>query len=327
MDASFSTGPLIIAAIYGAFYINGHVTDEQNQDLGGFFTLYAIIFAAISLIGVFTIGIYTTNFFSDEKESTRVPEDLSALAEEEDPNMNAVGRADDTEPLLDTNETGQKQEMNITGLALVRDLTFHLVAWPLILSSAVQLMVFNNIGIYLKAFNHESHTTAMAMTNFASTTVGKFCVGTLSDYFLHKFPRATFILITNTMQAISLFVCIFWADNLIFLYATILFVSFSNGSFWCLTPTITSEYFGTKYIGRNWGLMLFCTGIPAWVLQVVYGELYSAAIDTPGVTYCYGLQCFAWSFVMGFGLSIVSVLLTSILLYEVYIGHLPKYNR
>jgi hypothetical protein len=28
-----------------------------------------------------------------------------------------------------------------------------------------------------------------------------------------------------------------------------------NGALWCITPTMTSEYYGMKYFGRNWGFI------------------------------------------------------------------------
>jgi MFS family permease len=55
-------------------------------------------------------------------------------------------------------------------------------------------------------------------------------------------------------------------------------IGMGNGALWCLTPTMTSEYYGMKYFGRNWGFIMFISGLGGLAVQEVYGWIYEMAI-------------------------------------------------
>ena len=58
LDASFSAGPALMALLYGEFFTRGHVHDEENQDLRGFYLTSAIAFIAINVLGAVFLGVY-----------------------------------------------------------------------------------------------------------------------------------------------------------------------------------------------------------------------------------------------------------------------------
>ena len=58
LDASFSAGPALMALLYGEFFTRGHIHDEENQDLRGFYLTSAIAFIAINALGAVFLGVY-----------------------------------------------------------------------------------------------------------------------------------------------------------------------------------------------------------------------------------------------------------------------------
>ena len=61
---------------------------------------------------------------------------------------------------------------------------------------------------------------------------------------------------------------------------------------------MTSEFFGTRYFGRNWGSMMLGVAFGGLGLSKVFGALYDLEITTEGQTDCFGLHCFRWNFVI-----------------------------
>ena len=103
---------------------------------------------------------------------------------------------------------------------------------------------------------------------------------------------------SSFLQTAVLTLCIFKGDNFPVLLLATLGIGIPNGATWCLTPVMTSELFGTRYFGRNWGSMMLGVAFVGLGLQKTFGVLYDLEITTKGQTDCFGLHCFRWSFVI-----------------------------
>ncbi|ESP01114.1 hypothetical protein LOTGIDRAFT_172742 [Lottia gigantea] len=282
LDAAFSAGPALTALIYGVAFVNGHVHDEQNQNLSGFFLTCLIAFVVVNFLGITLLKIYVRE---DESRSL-LPND-------------------------DDNEEAEDHEVveDITGRKLLTNFDFHFILWPLVFCTSLQLMYINNITTYLKSFHYEDKSTLFTVLNPVSATVSKLIAGFSSDFLAIKIPRSAFLLITTTFQTIVLTVCVFWGDSYPILLLAVFGVGIPNGATWCLSPTITSEYFGMKYFGMNWGLMMVGTGVLGVLLQQMFGALYDNAIGIEGITQCYGLKCFRWSYAVAATMSLCSMIM------------------
>lgn len=195
-----------------------------------------------------------------------------------------------------------------TGLKLLGMFDFHFLTWSYIFCASLQLMFQANISTFLKSSHLEEYSTLFTTLTFAVGTVAKFFFGFVSDVIVQRVPRVTVSLIAMVLQTIVLTVCVFMADNFTVLMIGTLGVGIPNGATWCLTPTMTSEYFGVKYFGRNWGWMMLGNAIFGLALQKAFGAIYESEIPEVGETDCYGLNCYRWSLVIMAGLSLCSVI-------------------
>lgn len=303
LDASFSGGPALMALIYGEFFIQGHDQDEEHQDLRGFYLLSAICFIVINLLGVLFLGVYRQTETLEFGSSSR-----AALVNNE-AGGDAEGPDDVTKPTDARELNPDVATEEVTGLKLLRLFDFHYLAWAFIMCASLQLVFQVNITTFLKSSHLESHNTLLTTLSFASGLAAKFLFGFTSDMIVHRVPRAAIILGTTAVQTVILTLCIFKADSFAMLLLATLGVGIPNGATWCLTPVMTSELFGTRYFGRNWGTMMLGVAFGGLALQKIFGALYDMEITDPGSTDCYGLKCFRWSFLILAVLSLCSCIL------------------
>ncbi|ESO90477.1 hypothetical protein LOTGIDRAFT_164054 [Lottia gigantea] len=282
LDSAFSAGPALVALIYGVVFVNGHVHDEENQNLQGFYLFSAITFGVVNVLGVIILDVYMLEEPTVKQLKIQDSQDTSVTKNEPENS--------------ELEESIHNDRKDIRGLKMLKMFDFHFLLWPYIMCASLQLMYINNITTYLKSFHHEDKSTLFTVLNPISATFSKLLIGFISDALIDKIPRAGVILFTTCLQTVVLAVCVFYGD----LYPVILLALFGvgipNGATWCLTPTMTSEFFGMKYFGLNWGFMMVGTAFGGLIIQKIFGALYELEIGDPTVTDCYGLKCFRWSY-------------------------------
>ena len=289
IESFFSLGPAIFAAIYGAVFVQGHIYDEENQDLWGFF-----LFSALTFTTMLTLGFIFVRPMPQQGADLSESSHLIAL------------KPDETE-IHDSQEI-----VDMTGCALLCSTDFHLILWPFLMCTSIQLMFINNIPAYLTSFKHESYNTLLTIMSPVIAVVTKIIVGTLSDLTLDKLPRIFYLLICNVLQTVFLFLCIFFVNDIVLFSCTVIAVSMAIGAGWCLSPAMLSNMFGTKHFGVNWGSLLQGCAIGGFAAQAAFGVLYDAHLTAGNV--CFGKDCFIWSFTMVVILSFISVILNARLL-------------
>lgn len=122
-----------------------------------------------------------------------------------------------------------------------------------------------------------------------------------------RVSRVVFLIVSTSIQTFALALCVFKADNQAVLFLALFCVGMPNGATWCLTPTITSEFFGVRSFGLNWGTMMIGVAVLGTGLQYAFGALYQVHVPPGGGTDCYGQHCFTWSFALAATLSLCSV--------------------
>lgn len=273
MDASFSAGPAIFAAIYGTMFVKGHVTDEENQDLRGFYLLNIICSVAVGALALIFIKRIT---YDIDMEVTRIV------------------NWDESSPILSSSEHIVHRE--ITGLKLLKRFDFHYLSWACFVCAGLQIMFQNNLGTYLKSYGLESYTTLFTTLNPIAAIASKFVAGFLSDAIIHWVPRSAVLLSFNLVQTVDLIVCVFFANSLTIFLITDIVIGFANGAVWCLTPTMISEFYGMNNFSRNWGFIMLGNAVGGLVFQETFGVLYD--LNTTTSNQCYGRHCFTWSFII-----------------------------
>ena len=276
LDASFSAGPALIALIYGVSFTNGHVTDEQNQNLRGFYFMSAICFCVIGLFGM--LLLHDNPFDIEEIPFNQLQESGNG------------GK--------DMNHMEIIREGDVTGFKLIKTFNFHFIFWAYIFCAGLQLTFQTNITTYLKSYGFEHYSTLFTTLNPIFGVISKFAAGFLSDAIVHKVPRIVVLFVFNIFQTITMVICIFYSNHLGVLVLAVVGIGMPNGALWCLTPTMLSEFYGMKYFGRNWGMIMFGNAFGGLIFQRVFGWIYDESIGYVGQTVCYGIQCFTWSFTM-----------------------------
>ncbi|XP_060579682.1 uncharacterized protein LOC132736522 [Ruditapes philippinarum] len=295
LDASFSAGPALISLLYGVLFTNGHVNDEQNQNLKGFYLMSAIAFGTIGVLGI--ILLRSNPFEIEDITFQRMSETASDKEEHDLP----------------------EREGDVTGFKLIKSVNFQFLFWAYIFCAGLQLTYQTNITAYLKSYDLEGYSTLFTTLNPVFQVVSKFLAGFLSDAIVHKVPRIVVLFAFNIFQTIVLIICIFYSNNLSVLVISLIGLGMPNGALWCLTPTMLSEFYGMKYFGRNWGTIMFGNAFGGLLFQRIYGWIYDNSIEYTGQTVCYGLHCFTWSFTMMAVLSFCSCIFNAgVLESEIY---------
>lgn len=288
LDAAFSAGPALVALVYGEVFVNGHIHDEQNQNLRGFYLMVACLFAVIGVLGIIILGSYPAEGLNSDPQMT-------GIVDQDSFNIN------------DSKDSVQKkteeEEPEVTGLKLLLNFDYHFLMWSYVFCAGLQLMFQTNVTTYLKSFGQEDKSTLFTVLIPVVATVSKLLCGLVSDLIAGSVPRVIILLLLNIVQTIAMIVLIFFSNSISILVIGVLAIGIANGANWCLTPTMLSEYFGMKYFGRNWGWTMIGNALGGFGIQQIFGVIYESNIHQQGVTDCFGLKCFTWSFIMAAVLS------------------------
>ncbi|XP_041378182.1 uncharacterized protein LOC121390433 isoform X2 [Gigantopelta aegis] len=286
-----SCGAMVVALVYGTLFTNGHYdNDEDKQDLRGFYLTMALIFTVTNILGILFLSQYG---HGDTEELPLISGDKVRK---------------DRKKIRDNIPIPEPVE-DITGFKLLKSFDYQFLMWTFIICSSLQYMFQSNITTYLKSFRMENASTLFTTLYFTLGTVFIFVIGYLSDSIVHRVPRPAVALIAIIFQTVSLTLCIFFGNYYSVLLVSLLCVVISFGVTWSLTAPMTSEFFGMRYFGRNWGFMMLGSAFFALILHKLFGAIYDDQIKTSGVKDCFGLGCFRYSFLMVAGLSFCAVVL------------------
>ncbi|XP_041378072.1 probable transporter MCH1 [Gigantopelta aegis] len=303
LEALYSCSSSLVALVYGTLFTNGHIhNDEDQQDLQGFYLMMALIFTVTNILGILFLSQFAYDDNSDQRQG------LTTDDSEESPLIN-IDEASEECKNVKNNILNPEPVEEMTGFKLLKSFDYQFLMWTFIICSSLQLMFQNNITTYLKSFRMEDASTFFTTLYFAAGTVSKFVCGYLSDSIVHRVPRPAVALILMIFQTVSLTLCIFFGNYYSVLLVSLLCVVIPYGATSSLTPAMTSEFFGMRYFGRNWGFMMLGSSVGGMILQQIFGAIYDDRIRTPGLKDCYGLGCFRYSFLMVAGLSFCAVVL------------------
>jgi hypothetical protein len=278
------TGPAAFAAIYGAFFVNGHIEDEIHQDIWGYF-----LFSAAVGLGVYAASVVLIR---------PVPRPVTVT---------------ETSTLLPSvTSSDPHHSPQLTGFALFRDPNFHLILWPYTLGISVQLAFINNSAVYLKSFGLERYTTVITVLSPLAGGIANFGVGALSDVTLERFPRVTYHVAATCLQIVCLILCLFYLDSIVFFTVTSVNIYIANAVGITLSPTMLCDEYGTRSLSLTLGILWLTLSFVVLIIQAIFGVLYDLYADENND--CYGIQCFFWMLIISIILSFIKLLFDSRLL-------------
>ena len=170
-----------------------------------------------------------------------------------------------TPPLSGAGSTAKKQ---FTAREMVRTRSFKLVWLMYALSATCGLMMVGNISNFAKSFNTPVHTVTVATTGAIAIITGVYAIfngtGRVAwGFFSDKFGRTRAMKMMFLVKSLILFSAAGFVvmnpsnetTQYIGVTALICGVGFCFGGNFAMFPPITSEYFGTRFFGTNYGVV------------------------------------------------------------------------
>jgi len=219
-------------------------------------------------------------------------------------------------PLLaDSPET---VELNMWKMCLTADFWLLFFCHFAVIGSGVTTL--NNLSEIVISFENllEKTTIEQADLPYAKYTVtfvalfsvfntsGRLVVGMLSDYYRHYLSRSSWLFIMAVMMAMSQLYFLF--TNIPGMFVGIVLVGLAYGGTFALVPTLTSEFFGLKNFGANYGVVGIAPAIGSELLSVlIAGKLndffrkeHYITIISKGVSnkHCIGEICYRYTFIV-----------------------------
>jgi len=197
--------------------------------------------------------------------------------------------------------TSQK---DFTTKEMLRERSFYALWIMFLMGCTSGLMVISfavDIGVQIANLTIESAATAVMVIAIFNAG-GRIILGTLSDKFGRKTVlSAMYICSSLIMLGMSLIPM----SYLLFLLFVSL-IGFNFGGFLAIFPSITAEFYGTKNIGLNYGLMYQAYGVAAFVgpfIATTFGFttafLVAVALNIGGVLVATQLRTHSYTTVSG----------------------------
>lgn len=182
-----------------------------------------------------------------------------------------------TPPLVTlTKEVVPTERKNIKVGQMIKTGNFYII-WVLYffgcMSGLLVIGLAKDIGIQLVNLTPLVATNAVALIAIFNA-LGRLILGTLSD----KFGRMNVVMFMFTLTALFMFVLALVPLNFFLFFTSLAGIAFCFGGFLALFPVITSDFFGTKNIGANYGIVYQAYGLAA--IAVVLIKAFTSLIST-----------------------------------------------
>lgn len=165
----------------------------------------------------------------------------------------------DKESKLKTNVTSN----NVTSREMFKTSRFYYLWIMYLLASMPGLLVIGlakDIGLELVGLPHTIAAGAVSVIALFNAG-GRLIWGTISD----RLGRINVLIILFVITVVSLLTKSFIPMNQVLYYLSLIGVAFSFGGFLSVFPAITSETFGVKNLGANYGVIFQAYGIAALI--------------------------------------------------------------
>jgi OFA family oxalate/formate antiporter-like MFS transporter len=157
--------------------------------------------------------------------------------------------------------------------------SFYLLWIAYALGTTAGTMVISQLVPFARSAGYSGPTAAFAITVGAiGSASGRFFSGWLSDHFGRLFTLRSVIVI-SMIATPSLYL---WREDLTFFYALLFLVYYCYGTQLSVYTALAGDFYGTKYLATNYGLLLL-----AWGTAGVMGPVIGARIFVGTGTYQY----------------------------------------
>ncbi|CAH1782172.1 unnamed protein product [Owenia fusiformis] len=342
-SAVYGSSPLIYAAIYQGFFVSGHITDEQNQNIADFFILLSICAAIANVLGA---GFLKIMPLEPASAGHLEMQDLIETNHDEDTSLTPIETNNDKDKLekgdedltnaknstsnektpilqndLDSNKNTPtdkidiKPDTDITCFQMVKTLEFHFLLWTVIIIKGIGLTFTANITTIAKSAHLEKASSTLIIIIPISNTLARFFGGLMPDIFKQKLsfiPTSSLLLLASFISMTVQVLLVFFNQSYIGLACLSIMSSIPTGLVSVLMVIIILELFGRSDFSQKYGLVLTVAGIAAFPIGKIFGLIYENN-SIAGSRLCYGVDCSRWSYIINAIFALLATLLSAAL--------------
>eukprot|EP00026_Physarum_polycephalum_P014551 Phypoly_transcript_15080.p1 GENE.Phypoly_transcript_15080~~Phypoly_transcript_15080.p1 ORF type:complete len:234 (+),score=23.57 Phypoly_transcript_15080:214-915(+) len=175
-----------------------------------------------------------------------------------------------------------------------------------------------------KALPHGKDIITFVVLFSVFNTLGRLTVGMLSDRFLHRLSRTSWLIVISFVMALAQLY--FLVTDITFMFGAIFLMGIAYGGTFSVTPTLTSELFGLKNFGANYGFVGLAPALGSELISVLltgslvdkYKSEYYITVNINGteVRNCLGRICYRYTLLVTLGLCCLAIVSASILSYR-----------
>ncbi|ESP02784.1 hypothetical protein LOTGIDRAFT_230330 [Lottia gigantea] len=318
LNAFFTGSPSVFVSIYYNVFSDGDYNIVKNQHYDKLMFFFAILFIVMNAMCIVCLH---------DLSKLQGPETKSAYTVENSTDSNHVQSGMDSAVNSiegSKKNTEERKDDSIKFILLLKDPSFHLLAYTFMSAAILSLVNTNNLTVLTKSvgLNHFDNTLLLVMP--IVNTIISFLIGPVSDKIKGKIPRLTLLVIGCVFFTASELVYVFFGTYLAGVICSVIITAFGIGTLWSLVPTIVSEMFGIRDFGRNWGLLLMLAGVAGLGGQAIFGFLYDSRVRSDNI-YCYGKDCTIYGYILMAVLGLISIALSAIL--DIRQRYREKYNQ
>ena len=174
-------------------------------------------------------------------------------------------------PPVQKTVTGATAKADYGWQEMLRTPTFWLLWGMFLLGATSGLMTIGNIGKFAAEKNIGPDKIALIAVGFLSLAngVGRISWGAISD----RIGRAKSLFFMYILQAITMFLLFSIGGSVATLAIAAILVGFYFGGNFAMYPSATADFFGTKRVGQNYGIVFTAYGIAGILGAVIAGKL------------------------------------------------------
>jgi len=192
-------------------------------------------------------------------------------------------------PPVPAKGSAKANKVNLLPNEMLRTPQFFAVWVMFIFSSMAGLMVIGNIKLFgIDALQMRAGLTAARASAVAGTAmavfyslangIGRIAWGSISDKIGYKL---SLVIMTGTQGVVMLLLYVMGGTPAL-LYVAAMLIGFNFGGNFALFPMATSDMFGAKNLGRNYGWVFTAYGVGGIVGPILAGVLRDASLKSGG---------------------------------------------
>jgi MFS family permease len=200
-------------------------------------------------------------------------------------------------------EKSTEQRVDVSPLECLRRADFWLLVLALALTNGPGLFWITLQGSVARSLLLDTSANLVVLLAVGSIA-GRLGIAFLSDGLASRVSRSWLLLPCSGLMCVSLAIFAFFQTQAV-LYLTSVLVGAAYGMCYVVVTTVSSFWFGVRYVGTNNGIMSVGTALIVLALGLLNGQIYGSRADPQNR--CFGPDCFFVTMLVASGLALIAM--------------------